>query len=42
MGMHGFAEKLHLKLKWFLMRQELIQNFAVWTPRSIRNAASEL
>jgi len=42
MGKHGFAEKLHLKLKWLLVRLELFQNFAVQIQRSIRNAASEL
>jgi len=31
MGKDGFAEKLHLKLKWLLMRLELIRNFAVRT-----------
>ena len=42
MGNHGFAEKLHFKLKWVLMRLELFQNFAVQIQQSIRNAASEL
>ena len=41
-GKHDFAEKLHFKLKWLLMRLELIQNFAVQIQRNIRNAASEL
>jgi hypothetical protein len=42
MGKHGFAEKLHLKLKWFLRRLELIHHFAVRTSLSIRNAFSGL
>jgi hypothetical protein len=29
MGKHGIAEKLHLQLKWLLMRLEHTQNFAV-------------
>jgi len=42
MGKHGFAEKLHLKLKWLLMRLELFQHFVARTPQSTRNAASAL
>src|SRR6266568_1035291 len=42
MGKHGFAEKLHLKLNWLLIRPEHIQHIAVRTPRNIRIAVSEL
>jgi hypothetical protein len=42
MGKHGFAEKLHLKLKCFLMRPEHVQHFAMLTLRNISIAVSEL
>ena len=42
MGKHSYAEKLHVKLKWLLMRLEIFQHFVVQIKRSIRNEASEL
>jgi hypothetical protein len=42
MGKHGFAEKLHLQLKCFLMKPDHVQQCAMLTLRNISIAVSEL
>ena len=42
MEKHGFAEKLHLKLKCLLIRPEHVQHFAMLILRNISIAVSEI